>query len=545
MRSKNSDSSRRSTFVQTLYHEWALVGAVIFGTGLRLYQLPKQILFGDEWHGIIAAPNLSYFQIASSFGISDRSIPITLYYKLASDWIGLDEVIIRMPFALAGILIILIFPLLVRGFVGRFTSNLFAWLLALSPPLIFYSRIARPYSIAVLCGFSAVILFYRWWMRPDWRRMVLYVILAAVTGYLLLVSLPWVLGPFPFFFALSFLSPHFQISRSIKRLLFLGCLTLSSMLLLVGPPLYLDFTAISSKAGYPMISPSNLIDAFRVLSGMESPLLTIIIFLLVIAGLIKTYREKRRFAIYLLTLSLIQPITLLILRPLGSTVPIIFARYMLLILPALLIFAAAGVEAVLTVFGGSLMKWTRPVLTAALCAVLFLGGPVPSATYTPNNATSLVMLLHALKGKGCHQVLKKMPRFYVSMAAHPPASLTIAEAPFHWQADHLALYQKIHRQNVVMGLTGNLCGQEGKNELPILGHAARFKTIVDLKNVNVLSERGIDFVVFHKQMENEIHGRLPDYLPRDISGCIEHYRARFGRPFFEDDDIIVFEVERD
>jgi len=545
MHLKYSDSSSRSAFIEMLQREYMLLFAVIFAAGLRLYQLPGQILFGDEWHAIFAATHLSYSQILSSFGISDHSIPIALYYKLALDSVGLEECIIRIPFAFAGTLTVLALPLLVRRFVGRFTSNLFAWLLALSPPLIFYSRFARPYSISLLCGFVAVIMFFRWWTAaPNWRPALLYAIFASASAYFLLVTLPFVLGPFLFFLALSLRSSWPQLSHSIKRLACLGFFTLLSISLLLGPPLYCDFEAISNKASHSVIQASVLTDAFRILTGMESPILVIMICILAITGLIKMYRQEQPLAIYLLTLSLIQPVILLILRPIGANAPHILARYLLLALPALLIFAAAGVEAISTVFHGQLRKWVGTALPVGLCIAFFLGGPITSTSYRPNNATSLIMLIHALKGKGYQQVLKRVPKFYKTIAALPPASLTIAESPFNWPADHLPLYQEIHRQNIVMGLTSNLCGQKGTIERSMLRHAASFKTIVDLKNIRALLKEGINFVVFHKHLGNEIRGHLPDYIPQDISSCVEKYRAWFGMPVFEDEDIIVFEVTR-
>jgi len=538
-----SDSSSLGAVVQMLRREWLLIGAMIFGAGLRLYQLPGQILFGDEWHAIFAATHSDYSQIVSNFGLSDRSIPITLYYKLAMNSVGLEEWVIRTPFFLAGTLTILILPLLVRSFVGRFTSNLFAWLLVLSPPLIFYSRFARPYSISLLCGFVAIIMFFRWWTAaPNWRPALLYAIFASASAYFLLITLPFVLGPFLFFFALSLHSPWVQLSHSIKRLTCLGILTLVPLFLLLAPPLYSNFEAISNKAGHSMVQPSVMAEAFKILTGQESLLLIAITVILAITGLIRVYRKSQSFAAYLFALSLIQAVIILILRPIGANAPHILARYLLLALPVLLIFVAAGVEAILTVFHSPLKKWVRIALPVGLCTFFFLGGPILAVNYRPNNAISLMMLLHALKGKGYHSILKRVPEFYKSLAVHPPESLTIVETPFNWQGDHLPLYQKIHQQHILMGFPGRLCGESSEDQISKVRQVANFNTIVDLSNINLLLDEGVNFVVFHKSLEKEVRVPLPDYHPRDMSKCIERYHAWFGRPFFEDQDIIVFEV---
>ncbi len=537
----HSNSSSFETIVQMLRSEYVLLGAVIFGAGLRLYQLPGQILFGDEWHAIFAATHFDYSQIVSNFGLSDRSIPITLYYKFAMNSVGLEEWVIRAPFFLSGTLTILVLPLLIRSLVGRFTSNLFAWLLAISPPLIFYSRFARPYSISLFCGFVAVIMFFRWWMAPNWRPAILYVILAAASAYLLLVTLPFVLGPFLFFLALSLHSPWIQLSHSIKRLTGLGILTLFPLLLLLAPPLYFSFEAVSNKASHSMVQLSVMAEAFKILTGQESLIIITITLMLAITGLIRMCRKSPSFTAYLFALSLIQAVTILILRPMGANAPHILARYMLLALPAMLIFVAAGVEAILAVFHSPLKKWVRIALPVGLCTLFFLEGPILAVNYRPNNATSLMMLVYALKGEKYHSILKRVPEFYKNIAIHPPASLTIVEAPFIWQANHIPLYQKIHRQHILMGLANGLCGK--KEAILTSKHIANLSSIVDLNSIDELFDEGVNFVVFHKWLQNEVRVTLPAYRSQqDMSNCIERYRTRLGAPLFEDEDITVFEI---
>lgn len=540
----NSNASRfLGLLLETLRREYVLLGALLIGTGLRLYQLPGQILFGDEWHAIFAANRAGYFQILSHFGVSDYSIPIALYFKLAINSIGLGEYVIRTPFFLAGTLSVLIFPLLVRGLVGRFTSNLFAWLLALSPPLIFYTRFARPYAIAVCFGFIAVVLFFRWWIEPNPRYAIQYVICALISAYSLLVTLPFVLGPFIFFTAFSIGKARDQPSNATKRLTCLGLLTLLSLLLFFALPLYGDLGAISDKAVHHRIHLSVLADAFRILMGVASPLLVIPMFILVVMGLIRVYGKSRSFAAYLFVLALIQTVAILIVRPLGATSPHILSRYLLIALPPLLVFVAAGAEAIPRLFHGPFKTWMRTALPVGLCLALFLGSPVMAIMQRPNNAVTLTMLLYALEGRDYGWMLKGIPRFYETLAVHPPASLTIVEAPFIWQADHLLLYQKIHRQRTLLGLTEELCGKKAETRISMAPRLKDLPSVVNLKHVDRLLDSGVDFVIFHKDLQNEINVPLKAYASQPhITECVEQYRMRLGKPVFEDEDIIVFKL---
>jgi len=265
--------------------------------------------------------------------------------------------------------------------------------------------------------------------------------------------------------------------------------------------------------------------------------------ILAITGLIRVYRKSPSFTAYLFALSLIQAVIILILRPIGANAPHILARYLLVALPALLIFTATGTEAISAAFHGRLRKWVSIALPVGLCIAFFLGGPILAVSYRPNNATSLMMLVYALKGEKYHSILKRVPEFYQRIAVHSPASLTIVESPFIWQANHIPLYQEIHRQRILMGSTNGLCGEKGNDAISMSKHITNLNSIVDLNSLDGLLNEGVNFLVFHKWLQNEIRATVQAYGNRqDMSNCIERYRTRFGDPFFEDEDIIVFEV---
>ena len=87
----NPSASFRRFLSEPLRGNLTLLGAVLVGAALRAYQLPGQILVDDEWHALHKAIHSSYAEILTSFGAADHAIPITLYYKLATDTVGLSE----------------------------------------------------------------------------------------------------------------------------------------------------------------------------------------------------------------------------------------------------------------------------------------------------------------------------------------------------------------------------------------------------------------------------------------------------------------------
>src|SRR5690606_15845721 len=98
-------------------------------------------------------------EIYTSFGYSDHSIPVTLYYYLVSKWVPLTENIMRFPMVVFGLVTPLVLPLLCRKLLNRQESAILFVLLALSPMLIYYARTARPYAISTVLVVVALLAF--------------------------------------------------------------------------------------------------------------------------------------------------------------------------------------------------------------------------------------------------------------------------------------------------------------------------------------------------------------------------------------------------
>jgi predicted membrane-bound mannosyltransferase len=73
---------------------------------------------------------------------------------------GLTELRIRLPQLILGTLSVVLFPWIVRPLLSKRSTLLFAALLTLSPLLIFYSRLARPYMIVVFLSFICIFSFH-------------------------------------------------------------------------------------------------------------------------------------------------------------------------------------------------------------------------------------------------------------------------------------------------------------------------------------------------------------------------------------------------
>ena len=78
--------------------------SVLVGIFLRVWRAGSPLLFQDELFAVAAAADLRYTQILTHFGLFfDHCIPLSLYAKLLTDTIGLDEWTLRLPGIVAGV----------------------------------------------------------------------------------------------------------------------------------------------------------------------------------------------------------------------------------------------------------------------------------------------------------------------------------------------------------------------------------------------------------------------------------------------------------
>src|SRR5665213_899641 len=125
----------------------ALMLAFLAGLFLRLHLLSGQVLIDDEWHGLYYVIGKSPWWLLTHFSIPGATcIPLNFYTWLLGATIGWSELMLRLPSLVCGLLIVVAGLLLARKLVGTRRAALLAFLLAISPTLVFYSRISRPYS---------------------------------------------------------------------------------------------------------------------------------------------------------------------------------------------------------------------------------------------------------------------------------------------------------------------------------------------------------------------------------------------------------------
>lgn len=523
--------------------------AVLVGAALRLHQISYQIVADDEWHGLQTALYGSYASVLTHFGSNDYCIPLTAFYKLMSETLGLSELVMRAPVLLSGLAALVVFPLLVRPWVGKPASVLFAWLLAIAPLHVYFSRYARPYSITLFLAFLGIASFYRWWQSGGRRWFVTYAGCAVVAIYVHLIVAPFVLAPLAWALAEVCLGKaRDQRASALRRLVTLGAVVTLGLVILLAVPLWSDWHTVTWKLSGRGVTKVTIVHAIELLMGTRQWWLIALLGAAMLTGLAVMQRTQARLVGYLVFLSAAQTLPSLVGQPAYIDVPITLARYNLTLLPIVLVFVAVG----LTRLGQALpripVNSAVAIPGAVACALLLYFGPLAEIYYRPNNWTNHGMFQYAYARDTlwAYGFLKppEVSAFYHQLARLPRESVRIVEAPsyYEWQKNAYPNYQRLHGQRMFVGMVDDVRPAPRVGELPLARQGLHFSNFIHVADHVGLLRRGITFVVFHKDFASEVPGATFERV--DVKRWVEHYRRVYGAPSYEDRHLVVFDVTR-
>lgn len=415
-----------------------------FGVGavLRLWNLPGQILGGDEVHAIRAALNLPLPKILVTYQQTDNCIPLTAVYKLLMGWgVPVTEMVLRMPVLLCGLAALLALPAAVSGGVGRVspgTVGVYRWLLALSPALVFYSRIARSYMPMVLLSFGAVMAFEAWWRTRSWRSGGTYVLLGALAVWFHLGAGPIVAAPF-LFAAGDALVRRQDLSRDLRDLVLLGLSLTAAFALFLVPARDSLLGVIAGKSVEQLVPWSEVLPGvLRLQAGTASGWLAAGFWLAALAGLVLMIRKERRLALFTVAVVAGHIAGLLILSPVGMASPVILGRYLLPVLPFVLLWASAA-------FSG--LRAGRGIVAGLFILALAALGPFADSFVRRTS------FLHHNDFVGFYRPYRTAPAEEIPAFYRRLKGETVLEFPwiYVWESNRtFYVYQQIHGGRVVV-----------------------------------------------------------------------------------------------
>ena len=567
---------RRRLFSRLRKKHGVLLLALAAGVTFRLWNLPAQVLGEDEMHAVHAALAYPISRILTTYQRVDNSIPLTALYRFLMDrGAKLTEMMVRLPVLLSGIALLFLAPFWVARRLGWGSALIFAAVLAVSPGLVFYSRIGRSYGPIVLFAFGALIAFESWWRRPeDWRWGAVYVLLAALAVWLHLGAAPFVVSPFLFAVGDLLVRKSF---RRLKSLLFLGLVTLAVFLSFLFPARKSLISLVRGKHEALHLTKRLVLSVLQLHSGSGEWWVAILFWLAVVVGLVRLFHLDSRLAALSVTTVLGQLVGLLCLAPVGHDDPPIFFRYMLVDLPWLSLWVAALVgfrppdrssrpSSPVTPTSSSEKKNAKGFL-ALLLRRMGLDARVAGSKWPAAGAAVFLLLALVLTGPFMdHRVWRSsfahhydfltkgalrptllpqnVPGIYNELAASKERG-AVLEYPWAagWHVNRaFFLYQGLHRREVVVGAVSVL----------LADRRLAFRNMAPGTPRGFLNSRA-RWLVVHRDLVKEENGIPPPQrmerrfgfvLPTSARRTIEQLTRKWGEPDESDQRVAVWDLDR-
>lgn len=526
---------------------WELAAPLALGALLRFWGLSSQVPGGDELHALRAAAARPLADLLTSYQAPDIYVPMAAAtHLLLRAGVTVTETWLRLPGLVAGLLALVLLPRLAERALGASAARALAWLLALCPSLVIYSRIARSYMPLVLFATAAALAFFHWWERGRRRDAALYAGLGTTAVFFHPVAAPVIAAP------LALAGLEALARRDGRRLLRLSGVAAAlglGLLLAVGPA-HESLERLASTRRVPLDFDAASFTGLALLhAGTSQPLAGALVWLAALAGWLLLFHRNRRFALFSAGLWGAQIAGVLLISPVGADQPLLFGRYALLALPWMLCWLAFALAALAAALAPRI--GVRPARLAA--ALLLLGWWASSPLATRTFRQSSFVHHNDFVDWSCPRAEldpAAIPSLYRSLAAAPGRE-PILEIPWQpaWRFGRaLPLYQEIHRRPVLVA----------RREPAFEGAAIRLQHLLPMAEGSWLASSA-RWLVLHRDLARE-EARLalpacaarggatmPEALAAALRGEAEALRTRleaaWGAPDSADTEVTVWDLE--
>lgn len=518
---------------------------------LRLWNLNHQLLMGDEFHAIRAALDWDFLRIFTTYRLSDNSIPLTAGYRLLTELgVALSETVLRLPSVVSGLALLVALPRFARRELGRHVALIAALLVAISPSLVYYSRIARPYAVITVLCFVAVAAFWKRWERGGrWWWGLVYSVAGAAAIWFHLGSGPLIVAPLVF---ASLDVVRLLVIRAPEALARLRSLLTWALALLA---MVLSFL-VPARATFLRLLRVRPQDGSLTVDGVSGSLalqagsawlwVAGLFWAAALIGLLLLLRDRPRLGLYWTCVVGIQWLAIaLVLQPSGVEHAVVLNRYLLVTLPFVLLWVATSLDRARLLVGRMrLRRWGRSV-PIGFVSLLFLGGP-----YIADPA------LHFGSFAGSHDAMNflerltaipagQVPEVYFTLAREPGRE-PVLEAPRAtpwWRNRGPLAYSRVHGRHVLIG----------SDEKLLQDPRLRLRTIVPL-DVSSLAESGARFIIVNldpgdPMRRPEKGDPAAEALPRTPRGRLakklaQRLEGAWGEPSLVDGPLRVWDLAR-
>jgi hypothetical protein len=534
---------------------WRLLALCAIGAAaffLRAWQLGRQVVIDDEWHAIHKLLDSGYGGIISSFGQVDHSIPLTLFYKLAADTVGLGEGLMHGPPLMAGLATVALLTALAWKRFGPAVALVFGWLLAASPLLVEFSRYARPYAFVVLLAAIAYIAADRWWKKEGGRgALALWLGCALSATWLHPLAGPVVGAPMLFFLGSALLLPgdarRVAALRAIKAGVAFGLLAAPFVLI----PIFADPAALSGKAGFGKFELRTPVTLLYLGAGSRHASVVAVFAALMVAGGLVLLRRHAREVLLVASGAVLLTLVLAFTRPLLMEEGLVFARYTLEFLPALLLAVAVGIVSLARLVHAPAAQGAIAVVVLAFLSWgTMLKAPLKVPT-SYSQHTYFTFDPRASENKP-NAVIEQMPLspFWTEVAPRlVPVDGAIGIAPWRFESplNPLPILERRSARRIIPAFVLGYCNVPRFGEAPP-GRGVALRNAVRLGDARSIQRERVRVIVWQKRWLAP--GQETDALERykwfvkpltlRYPECEAQLRRDYGPAIYEDEWLVAF-----
>jgi hypothetical protein len=560
---------------------WCLFA--LTGVALRLTNWSTQILLDDEWHALNFVFNRSFSDVFTQQGLGANSIPVNVYCWMTLHSTGWSEPVLRLPSLVAGAAALVVLPMLVKRVWGQSVACVTTALLAVSPVVIFYSRIMRPYAPAMLLATSSVLLTLVWLKEGRRRDLLLSALCGSLAVYYhlytaipvgvpLLVALAAAMKPVGQRLGLTLESKH-----PFRDLLLAGGIMAAVVGVLVVIPNVLNPWWSRGIHGRDHANLDTAVTVLSLVSGTRNPVLMAIALGLLLAGLGMIVQRSRVMGAAMVLSFLVFSLIMATTTQDGAHAGIQVVRYGITFIPLSFVAVAVAVVRVGEFLRARHKIFQRghlvfPVALLAWCP--FLATSPLWITYAqPNNFSNHSAYQYRYDPIQWHQRSPErdltpgvslefggIPRFYFTspLIAHAKG---VIEYPV-LIGDQLNLYyyyQHFHRRTVMAGFVANNLFapvEPGRDFVygnwPIdsvmtampesLRKKMSWNAMVDLNDIKVLRSRFKGWIIIvHRDPLSEIFQKDSPDNPMSLE-LVNGLSAALGAPDALDEQLAVWTI---
>ncbi len=408
----------------------------------------------------------------------------------------------RLPSLIAGTLTIVLFGFMAWRLLPPFQAVVATGIMCFSPYFVYLSQLARPYAIVIFLVFAATVTMFVWIKtKGPGISLTISVLCGVFAIYFQPIVLPAIvtLQAYPL---LLFATKRLPLTKRRDYIIATGIFIIIPAILLI-PTLQSLLSEMSSKSFKGSINLDTIRYGLIPVLGLKMVIPLTVYMVTIGIGIYSLTKQYKHEVCCLLLMTTAQIVFLLIIRPAGVWRAHVGIRYMVHLLPFMVVFMVSGISFMVCLCPG--LKNQRSLFGAAIILMVLFGGyhyqshhyPEKYDTYAINPQYDLFYPDEYVQ----QNIDTILPSTFYHEIAKDTADYVIAEVSLKDSFGAcFQVYQRYHRHRHV----NVILSTQHKKYFDTLYTRTRFKTTLNIEKVQRLAgDLDIRYLIVHKRIGDE------------------------------------------